>query len=117
MECVCTLRLISVQRRLLVASTVLDNCAWAVSNVHVDLPTLANWRLCNVYAQKRLSPRLTSMLHVLFFSQYLLPPFIACIELVSLGSEATIQPCIMLAMPLVSTMTINLVQEHIPQTF
>ena len=79
---------LSVQRRLLAVSTVLDNCAWAVSNVHVDLPTLANWRLCNVYAQKRLSPRLTSSLHVSFFSQFMLPPFIACIELVSLGSEA-----------------------------
>ena len=30
------------------------------------------------------------MLHVSFFPQFLLPPFIACIELVSLGSEATI---------------------------
>ena len=29
------------------------------------------------------------MLHASFFSQFLLPPFIACIELVSLGSEAS----------------------------
>ena len=29
-----------------------------------------------------------SSIHVSFFSQFLLPPFIACIELVSLGPEA-----------------------------
>ena len=58
---------LSVQRRLLAVSTVLDNCAWAVPNIHVDLPTLANWHLCNVYAPERLSPRLTSSLYVSFF--------------------------------------------------
>ena len=50
--------------------------------------------LIGVYAHERLSPRLTSSLHVsfFFFLQFLLPPFIACIckELVSLGSEARI---------------------------
>ena len=82
---ICTAKIISSK-----LSTVLDNCAWAVSNVHVDLPTLANWCLCNVYARERLSPRLTSSLYISFFSQFLLPPFIACIEheLVSLVSEA-----------------------------
>ena len=34
---------LSVQRRLLAVSTVLDKCAWAVSSFHVDLPTLVNY--------------------------------------------------------------------------
>ena len=83
--CMCVLFVICTQRRLLAVSTVIDNCAWAVSNVHVDLPTLANWRLCS---EKIISQADQHATRFVFFS-FLLPPFIACIELVSLGFEAT----------------------------
>ena len=39
----CVYSSLSVQRRLLAVSTVLDKCAWAVSSFYVDLPTLVNY--------------------------------------------------------------------------
>ena len=41
--------------------------------------------------KKKEKEREASSLHVSFFSQFLWPPFIACIELVSLGTEARVK--------------------------
>ena len=60
-------------------------------------------------------PASSSPLHVSFFLQFLFPPFIACIELVSLGSEAIYDVGDLFLKPIItySHMISNLIQQLI----